>query len=107
VAALAHDWLELEAGHVGAEARQSQDRYGAVRERKRWKQQRQEEEERGMGSTPPWAALFIGGPANLSVAAPSTIQYASTTPSQEVREKIKADFSLADYNHDLNPSLGR
>jgi hypothetical protein len=33
--------------------------------------------QRGMGSTPPWAILFIGGPPNLSVAVPSTVQYAS------------------------------
>jgi hypothetical protein len=98
---LARDWPELEAGRVGTEARRSQDLYGAERERKQW-----EEDERRMGSTLPWAALFIGGPPNLSVAAPSTVQYASTALSHEVRKKIKADFSLADYSHDLNPSLG-
>jgi hypothetical protein len=34
-----------------------------------------------------------GGPPNLSVAVPSTVQNASTTLPREVREKIKADFS--------------
>jgi hypothetical protein len=47
---------------------------------------------RGIGSTPPRAALFIGRPPNLSILVPSTVQYASTAPSREVREKIKVDF---------------
>jgi hypothetical protein len=47
-----------------------------------------------MGSTPPRAVLFLGGPLNLSVAVRSTIQYASTALSGEVCEKIKADSLL-------------
>jgi hypothetical protein len=62
---------------------------------------------RGMGSTPPRAVLFIGGPTDLSIAVPSTVQHASTALSREVREKIKADFSLTGYSYDLNLSLGR
>jgi hypothetical protein len=38
--------------------------------------------------------IYRGGPPNLSVAVPSTVQYASTALSREVREKIKADSSL-------------
>jgi hypothetical protein len=48
---------------------------------------------RGMGSTPPQAVLFIGGPPILSVAVPSSVQNASTALSREVLEKIKVDFS--------------
>jgi hypothetical protein len=59
-----------------------------------------------MGSTPPRATLFIGGPLNLSVEVPSTVQNASTALSREVREKIKAEFSPIGYNYDLNLSLG-
>jgi hypothetical protein len=62
---------------------------------------------RGMGSTPPQAVLFIGGPPNLFVAVPSTVQCASRALSRELREKIKADFSLTGYSYDLNLSLGR
>jgi hypothetical protein len=50
--------------------------------------------------------IYRGGPPNLSVAVPSTVQCASTALSREVREKIKADFSLTGYNYDLNLSLG-
>jgi hypothetical protein len=50
---------------------------------------------RGMGSTPPRAILFIGGPPNLSIVVPSTVQCASIALSREVREKIKAEFSLS------------
>jgi hypothetical protein len=39
---------------------------------------------------------------NLPVAVPSAVQHASTTLFREVREKIKADFSLTDSNYDLN-----
>jgi hypothetical protein len=89
---------------VGAGVRQSQDRYGAVatavEERVTGGRRR------GMGSTPPQAALFIGGPPNLPVVVPSIVQHASTALSREVREKIKADFSLTDYSNDLNLSLG-
>jgi hypothetical protein len=49
---------------------------------------------KGMGSTPSQAALFIGGPLNLSAAIPSTVQYNSMALSREDREKIRADFSL-------------
>jgi hypothetical protein len=62
---------------------------------------------RGMGSTLPRAVLFIGGPPNLSIAVPSTVQCASTALSREVCEKIKADFSLTGYIYDLNLSLAR
>jgi hypothetical protein len=43
----------------------------------------------------------------MPVAVPSAIQHASMALFREVREKIKADFSLTDYNYDLNLSLGR
>jgi hypothetical protein len=94
---------------VGAGARRSQDRYGACGREKATEAEATAMggRRRGMRSTPPRAVLFIGGPPNLSVAAPSTVQYASTVPSREVREKIKADFSLTGYNYDLNLSLGR
>jgi hypothetical protein len=49
-----------------------------------------------MGSTPTRAALFIGGPPNLSVAVSATVQHAATALFREVREKIKADCSLTD-----------
>jgi hypothetical protein len=52
-----------------------------------------EEDEGEWGSTPPRVSLFIGGPPNLSVAAPSTVQCASTALSREIREKIKEEFS--------------
>jgi hypothetical protein len=61
---------------------------------------------RGMGSTPPWAVLFIGGPPNLPIVVPLAVQHASTALSREVREKIKADFSLTDYSYNLNLCLG-
>jgi hypothetical protein len=51
---------------------------------------------KGMGSTPTRAALFMGGPLNLPVAVPSAVQHAPTALFREVREKIKADFSLTD-----------
>jgi hypothetical protein len=60
-----------------------------------------------MGSTLPRTALFIGGPSNLPVAVPSAVQHASKALFREVREKIKADFSLTDYSDDLNLSLDR
>jgi hypothetical protein len=49
---------------------------------------------KGMGSTPPRLTLFIGGPPNLSVAAPCSIQHAPADLSREAREKIEADSSL-------------
>jgi hypothetical protein len=49
---------------------------------------------KGMGSTPPRLTLFIGGPPNLSVTAPYSVQHAPTALSREVRDKIEADFSL-------------
>jgi hypothetical protein len=49
---------------------------------------------KGMGSTPPWLTLFIGGPLNLSVAAPCSVQHAPADLSREAREKIEADSSL-------------
>jgi hypothetical protein len=62
----ASTWLAGAGGWTGARsgARHSQDRKRAttVGKRRKWKRQRhKEEEERGMGSTPPRAALFIGG----------------------------------------------
>jgi hypothetical protein len=104
--ALARAWPELVAGRVGAGARRPQDRY------EREKAVEGEEKATGgrrkrMGSTPPRAILFIGGPPNLSVAVPSTVQCASTALSREVCEKIKADFPLTGYSYDLNLSLGR
>jgi hypothetical protein len=48
-----------------------------------------------------------GAPPNLSVAVPSTVQHASMALFREIRENIKADFSLTDYSYDLNLSLGR
>jgi hypothetical protein len=55
-----------------------------------------------MGSTSPRAALFMGGSRNPPVAVPSAVQHVSTALFREVREKIKADFSLTHYNYDLN-----
>jgi hypothetical protein len=82
---------------AGARARRSQDHYGA-RERESDNSESDnnydEGRRRGMGSTPPRAILFIGGPPNLSVAVPSTVQCASTAQSRELRAKIHADFSL-------------
>jgi hypothetical protein len=61
----ASTWLAEARGWMGTRpgARRSQDRKKATAAGKRWewKQMRREEEERGMGSTPPRAALFIGG----------------------------------------------
>jgi hypothetical protein len=51
---------------------------------------------KGLGSPSTQVTLFIGGPPNLSVAAPCSIQHAPTALSREVREKIEADFSLTD-----------
>jgi hypothetical protein len=66
---------ELEAGWVRVRERGGRKIAGKRRE---WKRERQEQEERGMGSTSTRAALFIGGPPNLPVAVPSALQYAST-----------------------------
>jgi hypothetical protein len=68
----------------------------AAGKRREWKRERREGDERGMGSTPTRAALFIGGPPNLPIAVPSAVECASTTLFREVREKIKAVFSLTD-----------
>jgi hypothetical protein len=62
----ASTWLAGVGGWTGARsgARRSQDhkRATAAGKRRKWKRQRhKEEEERGMGSTPPRAALFIRG----------------------------------------------
>jgi hypothetical protein len=46
-----------------------------------------------MGSTLPRVSIFIGGPLNLSVAGPSTVQNASMALSREVHEKIKGELS--------------
>jgi hypothetical protein len=81
----------VEAGHTGVGARRSQDHCstkesdGDGSEMKKTK---------GMGSPPTRLTLFIGGPPNLSVAAPCSVQHAPTALSREVREKIEADFSL-------------
>jgi hypothetical protein len=85
-------------GRARARARRLQGRNKATAAGKRWewKRERREGEERGMGSTPTRAALFIGGPPNLLVAVPSTVQHASTALFRHVREKNKADFSLTD-----------
>jgi hypothetical protein len=48
------------------------------RKRRERMRERQEEEERVMGSTPTRAALFIGGPPNLPLAIPSAVQQTST-----------------------------
>jgi hypothetical protein len=57
-------WLVGAGGWTGTHpgARRSQDRKRATAagKRRKWKRKRHEEEERGMGSTPPRAALFIG-----------------------------------------------
>jgi hypothetical protein len=86
-------------GRAGARERRSQDRYDA-REREREKVTAAKSKgmrgrrRRGMGSTPPRAVLFIGGPPNLFVVVPSTVQCASTALSQELRAKIQLDFLL-------------
>jgi hypothetical protein len=75
-------------------------RFTAARERERESDRSDSDRDgrktKGMGSTPPRVTLFIGGPPNLSVAVPSTVQSASMALSREVCEKIKADFSLID-----------
>jgi hypothetical protein len=53
-----------------------------------------EEDEGEWGQPRPGSSYLLGGPPNLSVVVPSTVQCASTALSLEVREKIKADFSL-------------
>jgi hypothetical protein len=55
-----------------------------------------------MGSTPPRAALFIGGPLNLPVAVPFVIQHTPMDLFREVREKILVVSSLIGSSHDLN-----
>jgi hypothetical protein len=91
----------VEAGCTGAGAQRSQDHCstkeseGDESERKKTK---------GMGSPPTRLTLFIGGPPNLSVAAPCSVQHAPTALSREVREKIEADFSLTDQV--LRPKSG-
>jgi hypothetical protein len=58
---------------------------------------------KGNGVNPASGRLIHrGGPPNLPVAVPSDVQHASTALFREVREKIKADFSLTDYSYDLN-----
>jgi hypothetical protein len=51
---------------------------------------------RGIESAPPRLTLFREGPPNLTVAAPCFVQHAPMALSQEVCEKIEADFSLTD-----------
>jgi hypothetical protein len=77
---------------MGVHARERSGRKTAGKLR-RWKRERQEEEERRMGSTSTQAALFIGGPLDLPVVVPSTIQYASTALVREIREEIVPDSS--------------
>jgi hypothetical protein len=74
-------------------ARRSQDRWGAKEEESDGSERKKT---KGLGSPPPWLTLFIGGPPNLSVAAPCSVQHAPTALSREVREKIEVDFSLSD-----------
>jgi hypothetical protein len=76
-----------------ARAQEQHSRKIAGRQWRR-KRERREEGERGMGSTPPRAALFIRGPQNLPVVVPSVVQYASTDLFREVCEKISADSPL-------------
>jgi hypothetical protein len=51
--------------------------------------------------------IYRRGPPNLPVVVPSAVQHASTALFREVRENIKAYFSLIEHNCDLNLSLGR
>jgi hypothetical protein len=91
----------VEAGRTGVGARQSQDHRSTKdsdddgSETKKTK---------GMRSPPTRLTLFIGGPSNLSVAAPCSVQHGPTTLSREVHEKNEADFSLTDQV--LRPKSG-
>jgi hypothetical protein len=91
----------VEVGRTGAEARRSQDRC-STKESKGDGSERNKT--KGMGSPLTRLTLFIGGPPNLSVAAPCSVQHAPTALSREVREKIEADFSLTDQV--LRPKSG-
>jgi hypothetical protein len=64
-------------------------KFAAARDREsdRSESDRDRRKAKGMGSTPPRVTLFIGGPPNLSVAVPSTVQSASTVLFREVREE--------------------
>jgi hypothetical protein len=103
-AALAHGWPEMEAGRVCAWEQDGRKIAGQQRKRKR---QRREEEERGMGSTPPRAALFIGGSTKSTRCGSFRRTTRLNSSIREVCKEIKADFSLTDYSYDLNLSLGR
>jgi hypothetical protein len=66
------------------------------------------EEDEGEWGQPHLRPPYLqGGLPNLPVVVPSIVQHASTSLFREVREKIKAYFSLKYYIYDLNLSLGR
>jgi hypothetical protein len=54
------------------------------------------------GVNPAPSHLIYRGSTDLPVAVPSAVQHASTALSREVREKIKADFSLTNHSYGLN-----
>jgi hypothetical protein len=83
----------VEVRRTGVGARRSQDRC-STKESEGGRSERKKTKE--MGSPPTRLTLFIGGPPNLSVAAPCSVQHTPTALSREVREKIEADFSLTD-----------
>jgi hypothetical protein len=77
------------AGGMGEEARRSQDRYSTHRREKARRKTK------GNGVNPALGRpIYRGGPPNLSVAVPSTVQYASTALSRKLHAKIQADFLL-------------
>jgi hypothetical protein len=101
--ALAHAWTELEAGCVWAREQGGRKIATAWQERESDESGSDsgERKTKGNGVNPTSGRpIYRGGPLNLSVVVPS-IQFASTAISREVREKIKADFSLTDYSCDL------
>jgi hypothetical protein len=57
---------------------------------------------KGSGVNPASGHLIYMGSTESTVVVPSAVQHASTALFREVREKIKVDFSLTDYNDDLN-----
>jgi hypothetical protein len=100
----ARRWLYNEPSRrkkLGARAREHRGRKIAVARKEEEGDGSERKKTKGMGTTPTRATLFIGGPPNLSVVAPCSVQHAPTVLSREVREKIEADFSLT--NEVLQP----
>jgi hypothetical protein len=91
---------------VGARARQSQDRCGVSERAMGATVTATEEDEGEWGQPRPGLPFYRGGPLDLSIAVPSTVQNTATALSREIREKIKAEFLPMGCSYDLNLSLG-